>query len=108
MKPERIQFAPTTSGPSTGIFQIFRFASFRKAVSFSDFVSEMADNHGRQASCSIDSHVNELVVLVPADDVGEVDEPGDVETVGETDGARLFVQEVADIYELWSSPAKES
>jgi hypothetical protein len=108
MKPERIQFAPTTTGPAWGVFQTFRFGSFRKAVSFSDFVSEMGDNHGVEVNCSIDSHVNELVILVRADGVGEVDDAGQVQLVGETDGARNFLLEVADIFGRWGSPATVS
>lgn len=105
MKPERIQFAPTFTGLTWGVYQIFRFDSFRKAASLSDFVTEMADNYGRDVDCSIDSHVNELVVLVPADGVGDTDDAGEVIVEGETDGAQAFIAEVGEIYEKWHSPA---
>lgn len=107
MKPERIQFAPPSTGPSWGVFQTFRFGSFRKAVSFSDFVTEMADNHGREVNCSIDSHVNELVVLVPAG-VGDVDDIDEADLDGEIDGTLTFITEVGDIYGKWSSPTEVS
>ena len=95
MKPERIQFAPKSTGPTRGVYQTFRFGSFRKALRFSDAITEMADNHGRAVSCSIDSHVNELVILVPAAGIGPI---GDVE------GAQTFLGEVGEVFEKWSSP----
>jgi hypothetical protein len=96
MKPERIQFAPSVPAQSSGYYRTFQFASLRKAEIFSDCATEMADNHGRVVETSIDSEVNELLLLVPAS------------TVEELDGARTFADDVAEVHARWSVPVVAS
>lgn len=92
MKPERIQFAPLIALPAWGIFRTFGFGSYRKAENFSAFVTDMAENHGREVIMSIDSDVYVVTLEVPADIDGEID------------GALAFVQKVAGVYAEWSGP----
>lgn len=91
MKPERIQFA-AMGGPIRGFFQTFWFDSYGKAETFSDFVTDMADNHGREVSCSIDPDVNEVTLLAQAEGIADLD------------GAQSFVDKVSGIYDEWSAP----
>jgi hypothetical protein len=96
MKPERIQFAPLISLPPLGIYRKFWFTSYDKAENFSEFVLDMAENHGVEVECSIDSVDARLTLEVPAD----VD--------GDLARARAFADKVAGIHADWSSPAEVS
>lgn len=96
MKPERIQFSPLFDLPSWGIFRTFWFDSYKKAENFSAFVTDMAENHGREVMTSIDSELNSLTLEVPADVDGEID------------GALAFVQRVAGVFADWNGPVEVS
>ena len=58
MKPERIQFAPSLPVLPTvdrGVYQTFEFESLSKAENFAAFTEDMADNHGLDVTCLVNS-----------------------------------------------------
>ena len=123
MKPERIQVtAPIkpTQRLSSGVFQILRFETAQKVKAFAQFVTHMAENHGRGVTCHSDLDRNQLTVLAsdqqspdqqsadqqsPDGASDATSEPGSVQQAG---GVREFLRKVVEAFHLWSSPSRES